>query len=219
MTEAVRFENRVKIIACGNDLHKPDALHGEDREAFMDISRDTWEWVPHRILKERWNDLHPEDKVFIDEDDYDEDGWYVEWHGKRKVDFGEWFRRRNVSRQIEEIENEREASVINNARRLAQLKRKHAGLKIAFWFHRKHRPVEEQVVDGSSDAAPEEPVSLTTEEERMVEMLRGINKNRSEVLRESHKRAAAMLKRKRDHMAEDALFESNKRVHDRSCER
>jgi len=59
MTGTVRFKNKVKIIACRKDLHKPDALCGEDKEAFMDISRDTWEWVPHRILKERWNDLHP----------------------------------------------------------------------------------------------------------------------------------------------------------------
>ena len=67
---------------------------------------------------------------------------------------------------------------------------------------------------------PEErPVALTAEEERMVETLWSINKNRGKVLRESHKRAAAMLKRKRECIAEDALFDSNKRVYNRSCER
>jgi len=160
----------------------------------------------------------PKDKLFIDEDDCDEDGWHAEWHGKRKVNFGEWFRQRNVSRQIEEIENEREASVVNNARRLTQLKRKHTGLKIASWLYRKHRPIGGEEV-AMSVTPKERPVALAAEEERTVETLWGVNKNRSRVLRESHERAAATLKQKRDHIADDALFDSNKWFCDQSCER
>ena len=135
-TEPVRFRNRVKIIVCRNDLHKPDALCGKDREAYLDISIDTWEWVPHRVLEERWNELHPDDRVGIDEQDYDRDGWFIKLHGKKKTDYGKWFRERMVETQIKEIKKQQEEGVINNARRLTCLKRKCTALKIATWIHR-----------------------------------------------------------------------------------
>ena len=47
ITEIVRFKNRVKIIICGNDMHKPDDPWREDRDVCMDIHKDAWEWVPH----------------------------------------------------------------------------------------------------------------------------------------------------------------------------
>ncbi|CAB9527603.1 unknown protein [Seminavis robusta] len=198
-TEPVRFRNNVKIIICRNDMHKPDSLYGKDREAYMDVSIDTWEWVPHRVLEERWNEQHPGDEITIFEEDYDEEGWFVEWHGKKKTDHGEWFRGRTVEKQIEEMKAEHEKNVINNARRLSQLRRKYLELKIATWIYRQLKPeTEEEGEAQMEEETPETPEPLTMEERAMVETLRKINRNRGDVLLKNHKRAAGMLKRKRE---------------------
>ena len=74
-----------------------------------------------------------------------------------------------MEKQIQEMEVEQNNNVINNARRLSQLKRKYLELKIATWIYRKMKPneEEEQVQD-----EPSEPVVPTTEELEMIETLR-----------------------------------------------
>lgn len=210
-TETVRFKNNVKIIICRNDLHKPDALYGKDREAYMDISVDTWEWVPHRVLEQRWNELHPNDSVIIDEGDYDKDGWYVEWHGKKKTDHGKWFRDRTIEKQIKEMEAEQERDVLNNVRRLSQLKRKYTELKVATWIYRRMKPASDEKENESEDEVFEQLV--TDEEQAMAEQLRKINKDKGYALMKKHKRAVGMLKRKREQRSEDAAFEHNSKRH------
>ena len=207
-TECVRFKNQVKIAICRNDLPKPDSLYGKDREAFMDISIDTWEWVPHRVLEERWNELHPDDLVTINGDDCDDEGWYVERHGKKKTDHGQWFRGRTVERQIEEMRDEEDARVINNVQRLQQLKRKYTGLKIATWVYRRLKPTPE-AVEEEEEEETSESIALSPEELAMVEEFRKRNRHRSGALLKKHRCAVTTLKRKREQRREDSLFEQN----------
>ena len=209
-TEIVRFKHSVKIIVCRNDMHKPDMFYGEDREAHLTMSKDTWEWVSHRNLRERWNASNPDDTVRIDNADYDDDGWHIEHSGKKKIDHGKWFRGRTVLRQVEQLEKELDKDVKKKAKKLAYLKRKHAGLKIATWVFKRVRPSTEEVEDvsGNRDEVEE---TLTSEENDMLEMLRAINKNRSNVLLKNHMAAARVLKRKRDKMEQEAAFNFNSR--------
>ena len=209
-TEVVRFRNNVKIVILRNDLHKTDTLYGKDREAYMDINIDTWQWVPHRILEERWNDSHPNDAIVIDEEDYDKEGWYIEWTGKKKTDFGKWFRDRTIENQIKEMEEGQEKNLINNVRRLKQLKRKYIALKVATWIYRKMKPItavteEEEVAEEDTEEDP------TGEDLELIKTLREINKEKSKNLLERHKRAAGTLKRKRMQLKEDTRFENNSR--------
>ena len=213
-TEAVRFKNKVKIVICRNDVHKPDALYGKDREAYMDINVNTWEWVPHRVLEERWNELHPNDTVVIDETDYDEEGWYIEWHGKKKKDHGKWFRGRTIEKQIKDMDVDDEKNMINNVRRLTHLKRKYILLKIATWgfqcwmkhprnTQKRPTPVMEVQMEES------DPLTLTEEELTMIQQLRKIKEERSKTLLMKHKKAAGTLKRKREQMKEEVAFVIN----------
>jgi len=206
-TEVVKFAKNVKIIICRNDMHKPGVLFGEDREAYMDMNRDTWQWVPHKALKERWNAANPSDPVIIDDDDYDKDGWFFEMQGKKKRDYGEWFRERSVGRQIEQMKHDLDKDVVNNARRITCLKRKYAGLKILLWIKRRLRPMVEIVEEVVSEP---EPVILTGEEVGMAKDLRVVINERCKALHMRHKRAAGVLKRKRNLEEEEAAFVFNR---------
>lgn len=208
MTEMVRFQHKVKIIVCRNDLPRPGEFYGDDREAFMDINRMTWEWVPHRLIREQYNAVNPLNTVIIDADDYDGEGWYIDRTDKQ--DYGKWFRGRTVMKQIERLANERMACLLNNARRLIQLRQKYTRLNIATWVFRKLKGFPETIEETKEEEETEQ-VELTMEESEMVEMLRCIDKQRSNKRFEMHRRAQAMLKRKREKEEEDAQYNHNKR--------
>ncbi|CAB9531567.1 hypothetical protein SEMRO_3686_G350280.1 [Seminavis robusta] len=108
------------------------------------------------------------------------------------------------------MEAEQEKNVINSARCLSQLRRKYLELKIATWIYRWLKPEREEEGEAQmEEETPETPEPLTVEETAMVEKLRKINRNRGNVLLKNHKRAAGMLKRKREQRREDAAFEYN----------
>ncbi|CAB9529997.1 hypothetical protein SEMRO_2701_G335060.1 [Seminavis robusta] len=119
------------------------------------------------------------------------------------------------------MEAEQEKNVINSARRLSQLRRKYLELKIATWIYRRLKPEREeegeaQMEEGEAqteEETPETPEPLIMEETAMVEKLRKINRNRGNFLLKNHKRAAGMLKRKREQRREDAAFEYNCKRH------
>ena len=124
--------------------------------------------------------------------------------GKKATDHGKWFRGRTVEKQIERINAEQEENVINNARRLTQLRRKYLELKIATWIYQRLKPSDEGMIQMEEEAPG--PLVLTTEEEVMVGKLRKINRNKGNVLLEKHKRATRTLKRKREQRREDAVY-------------
>lgn len=173
----------------------------------MDVHRDTWEWVPHRVLKERWNAMNPDDKVVIDEQDYDKGGWFIECCGKKKIDYGKWFRERTVEKQIERLGEEEEGRVINNTRRLIYLKRKYTSLKIATWVFRRWRPPPPVEEDTEEDLP--EPVLTTPEEIETANQLRAINRGKRNALLEKHRGAVNKLKRKRKKMEVEANYVYN----------
>ena len=162
----------------------------------MDMNCNTWEWVPHRVLRECWNEVNPADAVMIDDAEYNEGGWCIECSGKKKTDYGKWFRGRTVEEQIKQLEKEHESDVVNNVRHLSFLKRKCANLKLVAWAKRwLAKPLEpvEEVGEVEEEIEPE-PIGLTSEETEMAETLRAINKNRSNVLWSNHKKAVSTLK-------------------------
>ena len=123
------------------------------------------------MLEERWNEQHPGDEITIFEEDYDEEGWFVEWHGKKKTDHGKWFRGRTVENQIKGMASEQERNVVNNVRCLSQLKRKYLEFKIATWIYRRLKPKREEREAQVEEGVQEAPASLTTEEMVTLETL------------------------------------------------